>query len=47
MDKKTRHYLAKIGARGGKKSKRTLTREQSLAMTAAREKKKKERDKHK
>jgi hypothetical protein len=34
-------YLSKIGRRGGEKSRRTLTTEQSLAMTAAREKKRK------
>jgi hypothetical protein len=41
MDKKVRDYLREIGRKGGKKSKRTLTREQSLAMTAARERKRK------
>ena len=34
-------YLSEIGRRGGEKSRRTLTTAQSLAMTAAREKKKK------
>lgn len=32
-------YLAEIGARGGKKSRRTLTPEQARAMVRAREKK--------
>lgn len=41
MDKNIREYLSEIGAKGGKKSKRTLTRKQSLAMTAARERKRK------
>jgi hypothetical protein len=41
VEKNIRDYLAKIGAKGGKKSKRKLTREQSLAMTAARERKRK------
>src|SRR5262249_20614357 len=39
MDKKIRDYLAAIGRKGGKKSKRTLTPEQAKAMVAAREKK--------
>lgn len=29
-------YLAEIGSRGGRKSRRTLTREQAQAMVAAR-----------
>lgn len=36
-------YLSEIGRRGGKKSRRTLTREQSLAMTAVREAKKRQK----
>jgi len=36
-------YLSEIGRMGGKKSRRTLTREQSLAMTAAREAKRKKK----
>ena len=35
-------YLSQIGRRGGQKSRRTLTKQQSTAMTAAREKKKKD-----
>jgi hypothetical protein len=36
-------YLSEIGRRGGEKSRRTLTKEQSLAMTAAREAKRKKK----
>jgi len=43
ISKEIREFLAEIGRKGGKKSKRTLTREQSLAMTAARERKKKKK----
>jgi general stress protein YciG len=32
-------YLSEIGRKGGKKSRRTLTRKQSLAMIKAREEK--------
>ncbi len=38
-------YLAKIGAKGGSKSRRTLTPEQARAMIKAREKKRKEKEK--
>ena len=38
-------YLAKIGAKGGSKSRRTLTPEQARAMVAAREKNRKEKEK--
>jgi len=38
-------YLAKIGAKGGKISRRTLTPEQARAMVKAREKKRKEKEK--
>jgi hypothetical protein len=38
-------YLAKIGAKGGSKSRRTLTPEQARAMVAAREKKRKKKEK--
>lgn len=44
MKKNIRKYLAKIGAKGGKKSKRTLTANQARAMVKAREAK---RDKSK
>jgi hypothetical protein len=37
MNKAIREYFAKIGAKGGKKSKRTLTAEQARAMVRARE----------
>lgn len=36
MKKELREYFAKIGALGGKKSKRKLTRKQALAMLAKR-----------
>lgn len=36
-------YLSEIGRRGGKKSRRTLTPEQSRAMTVAREAKRKKK----
>jgi len=36
---KISEYLAKIGAKGGKKSRRVLTPEQARAMVAARKKK--------
>jgi hypothetical protein len=45
MDKAIREYLAKIGRKGGKKSKRTLTPEQARAMVTARERKRKRKDK--
>lgn len=37
MDDATRRYLAKIGRRGGMRSRRTLSPEQARAMVAARE----------
>jgi general stress protein YciG len=37
MQKEIKKYLSEIGRKGGKKSKRTLTRKQSLAMIKARE----------
>lgn len=37
-------YLAKIGSKGGSKSRRTLTPEQARAMVVAREKKRKEKN---
>jgi hypothetical protein len=40
-----REYLAKIGAKGGKKSKRTLTPEQARAMVKSRERKRKAKGK--
>ncbi len=45
MDKSVREYLRKIGAKGGKKSKRTLTPEQARQMVEARERKRKRRAK--
>lgn len=39
MKKELREYMAKIGAKGGKASRRTLTPEQAKAMVAARESK--------
>lgn len=41
-NKEVRAYLARIGSKGGKKSRRTLTPEQAKAMVAAREKKRKQ-----
>jgi hypothetical protein len=43
MDKAVEEYLAKIGAKGGKKSKRVLTLGQARKMVEARERKKKNR----
>jgi hypothetical protein len=37
MDKKVKSYLAEIGSRGGKKSRRVLTPEQARRMVAVRE----------
>jgi hypothetical protein len=37
MDKAVKEYLAKIGSKGGKRSKRTLTADQARAMVKARE----------
>jgi hypothetical protein len=37
MHKKVRDYLAEIGRRGGRKSKRALTAEEARAMVAVRE----------
>lgn len=39
-DKATREWLARIGSKGGMKSRRTLTTEQARAMVLARERKK-------
>jgi hypothetical protein len=41
MDDPVKKYLSDIGRNGGKKSRRTLTTAQSLAMTATREAKRK------
>jgi len=41
VDKTVRKYLAKIGSKGGKKSRRILTPEQARAMVKVREKKRK------
>ena len=40
MDKSIREYLRKIGSKGGKKSRRTITKEQQAIMQAARKRKK-------
>jgi len=45
MDKKIRDYLAAIGRKGGKKSKRVLTSEQAKKMVEARERKRKDKKK--
>jgi hypothetical protein len=45
MDKAVKEYLAKIGAKGGKKSKRVLTPEQAKAMVKARERRRKLKEK--
>jgi len=42
VPKETKEYLAKIGATGGKRSRRILTSEQARAMVKAREKKRKD-----
>ena len=39
VSKEIREFLAKIGRKGGKKSKRTLTPEQARAMVESRERK--------
>ena len=41
MDKAVRKYLARIGAKGGKKSRRVLTVEQARNMVRIREEKRK------
>jgi hypothetical protein len=41
VDKKIREYMAKIGSKGGKKAKHSLTSEQAKAMVQARERKRK------
>lgn len=41
MKKEIKEYLAKIGSKGGKKSRRVLTPEQAREMVKAREAKKK------
>jgi hypothetical protein len=43
MKKDLREYFAKIGSKGGKKSKRTLTTAQARAMVKAREAKRKKK----
>lgn len=43
MEFRIRKYLAKIGSKGGAKSKRVLTPEQARAMVAAREAKRKKK----
>ena len=43
MKKELREYMAKIGAKGGKASRRTLNPEQAKAMVAAREAKRLEK----
>ena len=43
MDKAVKEYLRKIGAKGGKKSKRALTPEQARKMVEARERKRKQK----
>jgi hypothetical protein len=43
MDKAVEEYLAKMGAKAGKKSKRVLTLGQARKMVEARERKKKNR----
>jgi hypothetical protein len=45
MEKAVREFLRKIGAKGGKKSRRTLTPEQARKMVEAREKKRKRKGK--
>lgn len=41
MNEKVREYLSELGKKGGKKSRRKLTREQSLEMLKIREAKRK------
>jgi hypothetical protein len=43
LNKNLREYFAKIGSKGGKKSKRTLTTAQARAMVKAREAKRKKK----
>lgn len=43
LPKAVTEYMSKIGAKGGKKSKRTLTPEQARKMVEAREKKRREK----
>jgi hypothetical protein len=43
VHEEVRKFFQKIGRKGGKKSKRTLTPEQARAMVAAREKKRRQR----
>jgi hypothetical protein len=43
MEGRIRKYLAKIGSKGGKKSKRVLTTAQARAMVKAREAKRKKK----
>jgi hypothetical protein len=43
MKKEMKEYFAKIGAKGGKKSRRSLSSEDAKAMVEIREKKRKDR----
>jgi len=43
MEKDIKKYLAEIGSKGGRKSRRTLSPEDAKKMVEAREKKKKQR----
>lgn len=43
LPKEISEYMSKIGAKGGKKSKRTLTPEQARKMVEAREKKRRDK----
>jgi hypothetical protein len=45
VHEEVRKFFQKIGRKGGKKSKRTLTPEQAKAMVIARERKRKRKDK--
>ena len=42
VDEEVRAYLRKIGAKGGKKSRRTITPEQQAVLQAARKEKRKQ-----
>lgn len=44
MKKDINKYLAEVGSKGGRKSRRSLSPEQARAMVKAREKKKKAKD---
>jgi hypothetical protein len=43
MDKKISEYFARLGSKGGKTSRRTLTKKQARAMVEAREKNRRRR----